>query len=191
MKPTDSSISPNVTLIPPTQAVGCRGSMPPGFYQVLDAPAPLAGCAFPFGYDGWGILHDLGFRHVVCLSSETPSYSCEPLQLSVACELDDLSVIQKPASPERERRSIGRIGRQVVDWLHAGEGVLVHCAAGRGRTGTVVGATLRYLGVPADEIVSYLDDLHWIRSGKEWPEAKWQADILTSFYREVHKICGL
>jgi protein-tyrosine phosphatase len=37
--------------------------------------------------------------------------------------------------------------------LRAGEGVLMHCAAGQGRAGTMAVAVLMLLGLPMDEAV--------------------------------------
>jgi len=176
-QPETTAVQP-VRLVPPSLAIREKQTLPVGFYQVLEAPVLLAGCAFPFRYPHWDDLHGLGFRHVVCLAAERPTYSCSPLRLSIACELDDLSVMPEPLNEASERRVIGEIGRRIAAWLMAGEGVLVHCAAGRGRTGTVIGSTLRYLGVPTEEIVEYLNELHGLRSGRGWPEAEWQATIL-------------
>lgn len=165
-------------LIPPNQANESGPGLPGGFYRILDAPAPLAGCAFPFGFRNWDHLHGLGFRHVYCLSSENPRYSPHPLKLTVACELDDLSVQEFPIDPAREATQIEKIVRNIVTALRNGEGCLVHCAAGRGRTGSVIGVALRMLGIPAPAIKSHLNAIHFARSGASWPESPWQAELV-------------
>lgn len=129
-------------------------------------------------FGNWQNLYDEGFRHAVCLCSENPKYDPAPLQLSIAVELDDLAETPLPFKPVQEAKRIKEIAKWVVDRLQAGEGVLVHCAAGRGRTGTVIGAALRILGHPAEEIIDHLDQVHGLRNAKEWPEAKWQADLV-------------
>jgi Predicted protein-tyrosine phosphatase len=147
-------------------------------YRIFDGPAPLAGSQLPLHFDNWRYLRDEGFRHVVCLCSENPKYDPSPLQLSITVELDDLAERLRPFKPVQEAKRIGEIAKWVVDRLERGEGVIVHCAAGRGRTGTIIGATLRILGHPAEQIIDHLDQIHWLRNGKEWPEAEWQADLL-------------
>lgn len=164
--------------IVPSQAIPSGIQFPKGFYQVLDHPAPMAGCGFPFSFTGWEALYSLGFRSVVCLCSDLPKYEPAPLILEIACELDDLSEAALPAYPDREARRVRWLALEVLCRLNKGEGVLVHCAAGRGRTGTVLGAVLRLLGVPAKEVVAYLDELHFLRNGKGWPESPWQAKVL-------------
>ncbi len=169
------SNSPAPKLVPPTEAIEISSGFPPGFYHVLREPAPLAGCAFPFGFHSWDNLHELGFKHVFCLSSERPRYSPSPLELTVACELDDLSWRKRPAKPKQEAEQIQFLAEILAQTLHSGEGCLVHCAAGRGRTGTVMGVALRMLGISADVIISHLNSLHQIRSGNPWPESPWQS----------------
>ncbi len=165
-------------LLPPPQALQPRLGNPPRFYQLLEQPAPLAGCEFPHGFRDWPLLHERGFRHVICLAASRPGYSPAPLSILHACELDDLSVIQMPDDPAAEAKHIRGIARKVAVAIQSGEGVLVHCAAGRGRTGTVLGVTLRLLGMPAREVIDYLDKLHCQRSGKGWPESLWQSRLV-------------
>lgn len=98
--------------------------------------------------------------------------------MTIACELDDLSVLEMPVDPELEAMQIRSVAARIVVALHTGEGCLVHCAAGRGRTGTVLGVALRMLGIQADRIVELLDALHVLRSGKGWPEAEWQKSVI-------------
>jgi protein-tyrosine phosphatase len=62
--------------------------------------------------------------------------------------------------------------------LQAGDGVVVHCAGGTGRTGTVIGCVLRLLGVAAVQVISYLDHLHQARGRSGWPEAEWQSQVV-------------
>lgn len=169
---------PAPILIPLNQAIESRPGWPAGFYRILDAPAPLAGCAFPFNFRNWDHLHGLGFRHVFCLASENPRYSPHPLRLAVACELDDLSFQEFPIEPAREAAQIQEIAQSIVTALQNGEGCLVHCAAGRGRSGSVIGVALRMLGIPAPAIISHLNALHFARSGASWPESPWQADLV-------------
>ena len=105
---------------------------PHRFYQILEQPAPLAGCEFPYGFRNWERLHDLGFRNVVCLAANHSGYDPAPLSLLNACELDDLSVVSTPDDPVAEATRILEISSLVVRPLLSDHGVLVHCAGGRG-----------------------------------------------------------
>ena len=169
---------PPPPLLPVRRALTARLGTPRRFYQILEQPAPLAGCEYPYRFENWSCLRDLGFQNIVCLASETPSYDPTPLKLLGALELDDLSVLQTPDDPTAEAKRIRGIALQIARALQSREGVLVHCAAGRGRTGAVLGVALRLLGLSANEIIGYLDDLHRDRSGRGWPESPWQARLV-------------
>lgn len=154
--------------------------VPRDFYWVLQAhaPAPLAGMALPPRGTPWDRLHDLSFRHAVCLCSDRPVYDPSPLQWIVAVELCDLAELPLPEDPDTEERDIRLISRAVQTKLAAGEGVIVHCAGGRGRTGTVLGCVLRGLGYGATEVVAFLDAVHRLRGKPGWPEADWQQRVV-------------
>jgi len=83
-----------------------------------------------------------------------------------------------PDDPEREEELIREIANSVVERIEAGEGVVVHCAGGRGRTGTVLGMALRLMGVSADEIENRLNHIHQLRGKEGWPESPWQRQVL-------------
>jgi protein-tyrosine phosphatase len=65
----------------------------------------------------------------------------------------------------------------VLQKLDAGEGVIVHCAGGTGRTGTVLGAVLKRQGVPDADVLDFLKRVNQLR-GKNWPEAEWQWQVV-------------
>jgi hypothetical protein len=152
--------------------------VPGSFYWVLLAPAPLAGMTLPPRDTPWSSLHERGFRHVACLCSERPVYEPAPLGWLVAMELCDLAEKPLPEDPVAEEQAIRVISRAVLARLGAGEGVIVHCAGGRGRTGTVLGCVLRGLGYEATEVVAFLDTVHRFRGKPGWPEADWQREVV-------------
>ena len=51
---------------------------------------------------------------------------------------------------------------------------------GRGRTGTVIGATLVRLGHDPETVVAHLNRLAVARGRRGWPESPWQAEVLHS-----------
>jgi hypothetical protein len=137
----------------------------------VSEPALLAGHPLPTEATDWEALHDAGFRHVVAL------HPCEidpaPLAHTHRTELEDLCDGEPPEDPDGERERIHEAAGAVVERLQAGEGVVVHCEGGTGRTGTVVGVALQLLGWDADETVRLLEDR---RPG--WPEAAWQEEVV-------------
>lgn len=66
----------------------------------------------------------------------------------------------------------------VLAALDGGEGMAVHCAGGRGPTGTVIGRVLVRLGHEPDTVVQWLDALHHARGRRGWPEAAFQAQVV-------------
>ena len=83
-----------------------------------------------------------------------------------------------PRDPEQEESLVHEATQAVVSQLQAGAGVVVHCAGGTGRTGTVIGCVLRVLGVAAVQVISYLDHLHQARGRSGWPESAWQSQVV-------------
>ena len=63
----------------------------------------------------------------------------------------------------------------VAQALHAGEGVLLHCAAGIGRTGTAAACLLKRLGLPAGLA------LQRVRAAGSSPESALQSGLIDTF----------
>jgi len=183
--PFDSSPAPGPLdpLLQPAISVPVL-EVPAQFYWVKSSPAPLAGMTLPPRDTPWRHLHEAGFRRVACLCSERPIYNPVPLEWLVAVELCDLFEKPLPEDPAAEERAIRLISRAVVGCLTKGEGVIVHCAGGRGRTGTVLGCVLRELGHSAAEIVAFLDAVHKRRGKPGWPEAAWQREVVARVTKE-------
>lgn len=64
---------------------------------------------------------------------------------------------------------------QVADSLRTGESVLLHCAAGVGRTGTAAACVLKALGVPRD------DALERVRTAGSDPQSAAQTGLVDTF----------
>ncbi|MCP5538807.1 MAG: tyrosine-protein phosphatase [Akkermansiaceae bacterium] len=167
-------------LEPPHQQPAFHGlRIPHEFYWVLRDPAPLAGMVLPQSpWPDWDGLRTSGFRWIVCLCSDHPRYDPFPLEHLARVELTDLVEGGEPDDPQLEEKGIRILGKLVHEKLLAGEGVIVHCAGGRGRTGTVLGVVLRRFGFSAREVVDYLDEIHLAREKAGWPEASWQREVV-------------
>lgn len=164
------------------------GAMPcvPGFstpeelYCVALEPAPLFGMPHPMRRppQDWQASFDAGIRGVLCLSGERAHYDPGPVELLGAVELEDLFEGDPPVDPRAELALVRRQVERVLERLAKREGVVVHCAAGRGRTSTVLGSALVRLGEEPKRVIDYLDRLHKRRGRSGWPEAGWQASVV-------------
>lgn len=150
--------------------------IPIELYWVLTSPAPLAGMKYPRPDFPWAELAAAGFSHVVAL--HPGDYSPAPLSMLLSEKLEDLISGDPPSDPNREMAAIKRAVATVVRALNLGEGVVVHCVGGRGRTGTVLGCVLCELGYEPQLIIDYLDRIHKLRGRPGWPEAPWQGEIV-------------
>jgi protein tyrosine phosphatase (PTP) superfamily phosphohydrolase (DUF442 family) len=151
--------------------------IPEEFYTVLDDPGRLAGMVRPSDRTPWDRLAREGFRYLVCLTDDEPPYDPSPVEILHAVRLEDLYGGIAPVDPDREAERIIEAVDRVVAALRSDDGVIVHCAGGTGRTGTVIGGVLRRFGHSADDVRAYLDRLHRQR-GSGWPESSWPAALL-------------
>jgi len=157
--------------------------VPYDFYWVLDTPGPLAGMQRPSDLTPWSNISRAGFGHVINLKDQSREYDPWPLEVAYSAALQDLYGGCLPSDPDREERLVKEAVAVVVPLITGGQGVVVHCWGGRGRTGTVLGCVLRKLGYAAEDVTRDLDSLHKSR-GKEdgWPESNWQADLVRRFH---------
>jgi hypothetical protein len=168
-----------IALLAPGVEAGFLGdvAIPAELYFLARDPVALAGMAYPARVD-WQALHAAGLRRVVCLTHDgRPPYDPAPLTAR-ATALEDLWNSPAPADPVVERERVLTAAGWVVDAIRAGEGVVVHCRGGRGRTGTVLGAALVLLGHEPGRVISHLDALHTRRGKLGWPESPWQSALL-------------
>lgn len=166
-------------LLPPGARPGFLGSVsvPGDLWWVCVDPTPLAGMAYP-RIGTWEALADAGFRHVVDLTRDTAKYDPAPLT-GHATALADLVVRRRPPDPDGDEARIRTAAGIVVDCWRAGEGVVVHCRGGRGRTGAVLGSALVRLGHEPDAVVEWLHQVQRTRGRRGWPEQRWQADVVS------------
>lgn len=155
--------------------------MPWDLYIVFNEPSPLAGMSYPRSITPWKNLEKAGFTGVVCLCESKPDYDPSPLRMLYAMELQDLCSGGLPVNPDREEKMVREAVKAVMKGLNDGEGIIVHCIGGIGRTGTVIGCVLRELGVSADMAIDYLDQVNMERCVGNWSESKWQADMVRKY----------
>jgi hypothetical protein len=132
----------------------------------------LAGMAFPAADFDWHELHARGFRLVVRL--HPGPYDPAPLTVRDV-PLEDLHGGAAPSDPVAERARVWEAARIAADAVERGEGVVVHCLGGTGRTGTVVACALRLLGRSPDEAIGTVK-----AHRPDWPESAWQEETVRS-----------
>jgi Tyrosine phosphatase family len=141
-------------------------------FVVTEEPAPLAGMAFPPPETDWHALHGQGFAHVVRL--HPADYDPAPL-LAHDMPLEDLYGGAEPQAPAAEERRIWDAAALVAELVSRGEGVVVHCVDGTGRTGTVLACALRRLGRSADDAIATVR-----QHRPHWPESPWPEQVVRS-----------
>jgi hypothetical protein len=156
--------------------------VPKEIYWVLDDPAPLAGMRYPDEFTPWLKLYEAGFSSLISL--EPIPYDPNPLKIIFRDKLQDLIGVGVPQNPEEETQKIIRAVKLAKQSLLKGEGVLVQCWGGTGRTGTVLGCILREFGYSKDETISYLYYIHKERGKSGWPESPWQSNLVRDWIPE-------
>jgi hypothetical protein len=141
-------------------------------FVVADAPALLAGMAFPPRQTDWRALHRRGFARVVRL--HPADYDPAPL-IAHDLALEDLYGGAGPSDAAAEQRKIWEAAKLVAEHIGRGEGVVVHCVGGTGRTGTVLACALRQLGRSADEAIAMVQTHR-----PHWPESPWHEKVVRS-----------
>jgi len=171
---------PSEKIIPPlypNKGPSIEGvDIPNEFYWVLQHPIPLAGMRYPRIDFPWANIYTAGFRHVVSL--HPGPYNPEPLTILFNERLEDLISGGPPANEVEEIAKIKRAVTVTATAWKSGQGVVVHCIGGRGRSGTVIGCVLREIGFKTNEVVTFLDQLHRTRGRPGWPESPWQLKLV-------------
>jgi predicted protein tyrosine phosphatase len=131
-------------------------------FRRLELPPGVSGSlwldAMPGRFEPWSQFLAQAARHrldrVVCLTSLdevaalAPAYAQAIGQGELPCRWDQL-VMRNFGLPLDELAFRERI-ETLARGLQQGESVLLHCAAGIGRTGTVAACVLKQLGCPRD-----------------------------------------
>ena len=157
---------------------------PRDLYVVCEDPVMICGMRRPdYSFD-WENLYGHGVSNVIRLNEkECGAYDSSPIRIAYSGQLEDLYGGGLPSEPETESEKISAAVASSIHCIENGEGIVVHCLGGRGRTGTVLGCLLVHLGFVPEVVVGYLDDLHKARGKPGWPESPWQAEIVTQTSR--------
>jgi protein-tyrosine phosphatase len=139
-------------------------------FVVTDTPAPLAGMAFPAPETDWQALRRRGFGLVIRL--HPADYDPAPL-VATDLTLEDLYDGATPRDAAEEERRIWDAARLAEQHVTRGEGVIVHCLGGTGRTGTVLACALRQLGRSDEDAIDAVQ-----KHRPHWPESPWQEEVV-------------
>jgi hypothetical protein len=144
--------------------------LPNRLFVVAETPALLGGMAYPSDDTDWAALHERGFRRLVRL--HPGEYDAAPL-VAETVVLEDLYGGRAPADAPGERERVLQAAQIAAGHARRGEGVLVHCVGGTGRTGTVLACALRLLGRSADDAIASVQ-----AHRSHWPESAWQEEVV-------------
>lgn len=145
------------------------------WWAARDAPV-LGGMSAPRGRFPFGLLAKLGFDVIVSLIGP-PAYDPAPLSAQ-SYALRDFVDAQQPPEPHDEIAAVAQAVAGVRALRGAGHGVVIHCGAGIGRTGLVIGAVLVGEGEPVTRTCAWLDAVQRRRGARGWPESPWQQQAL-------------
>ena len=151
--------------------------LPPGL------PGTLWLASMPGRFEAWKAFEDQARMHrlrtVVCLTPReeiaelSPRYHAAVQSGRLAFRWQHLPVrnFGVPDDPAAFRRDI----QAIADALREGDAVLLHCAAGMGRTGSAAACVLKALGVPTE------DALQRVREAGSNPQNAQQSGLVDWF----------
>lgn len=131
-----------------------------------DVPGQLWLGAMPGRFEAWSSFENQAERSrlglVVCLtpraevSELSPDYHAAVVagRVPFRWQLAPMRNFGLPEDPAAFRRDI----QAVAGALRNGDSVMLHCAAGMGRTGTAAACVLKALGLPADDALQRVRD---------------------------------
>jgi protein-tyrosine phosphatase len=139
-------------------------------FRPVRLPPEVAGelwlSSMPGRFESWRDFEALARRHrlrsVVCLTPREEMAELSP-QYHAAVQTGKLPFRWQhlpvrnfgvPDDPAAFRRDI----QAIAEALRGGDAVMVHCAAGMGRTGTAAACVLKALGVPTEEALQCVRD---------------------------------
>lgn len=167
-----SQIPDDCPITPPALSMLRSVSLPDGFTR-----GNLFLCSMPGRFECLEVflqaIADSKIGHVLCLVSDeeiarkSPDYLEAIRQDRIPAKLwrHDITDYGIPKDPEGLGRTLDLVSSRLVD----GESVVIHCAAGHGRTGVASTMLLARMGMPLDQAV---DTIRRAGSGPDTPEQR-------------------
>jgi len=161
---------------PPASSRGPRG-----FTWLL--PGALAGTPWPgllFGADyDLGLLRSVGVTRLVSLT-ETPFDATQAGHFGMRCSALPIEDMHPPSLQQAVD-----LCRNLDQWIAEGECIAVHCKAGLGRTGTVLGAYWLWIGQGQISAVQALQQIRRLEPG--WVQSESQIEFLEVFAHYIQR----
>jgi protein-tyrosine phosphatase len=158
-------------------------------FRQVELPGGVAGRLYLHSMPGryepleeaWAEVKRLGISTIICLApldeirEKSPEYSKSIQTDAVPCDVRRLPVCDYQG-PDDDR-AFSELSGRVADLLRRGEGILIHCGAGVGRTGMFAIAALMTLGLSSDEA------RRQVKAAGSGPERPAQEEALRRFGR--------
>ncbi len=126
--------------------------------------------------DTFRTIHKYGISKIVSLTSLDEINNKSP-ELAVAIETDEL-IVERISFPiddygiPTDRNAFLELSNEIAVYLKDGESILIHCGAGRGRTGTLAVSILMSLGIKLNQATQI------VAKAKSYPETHEQVKLL-------------
>lgn len=180
----NATAAPRANELKSTGLRACADPMPAsrgpnGFTWLL--PGVLAGTPWPgllYGADyDLALLRDVGISRLVSLT-EIPFDAELARQYGLTSHWTPIEDMTPPTLDQAER-----LCRDLDLWIEQGERIAVHCKAGLGRTGTVLGAYRIWIGNGQISAVQALQQIRRLEPG--WVQSASQIDFLAEFSAHI------
>lgn len=153
-------------------------------FRRVDLPADVPGALYLHSLPGrhepldacWREARRLALAAVVCLVPDdeilalSPEYHAALARAATPCEVWRFAIVDFGTPDDRD--GFARLLARAAERLRSGDALLVHCAAGIGRTGMFAAGVLRRLGLDSATAAAR------VRAAGSWAERPEQADAL-------------